>query len=378
MSLNAPNSLGILGLFGKADETPVERAIAEIRAGRAVILKQGHKRHICLGAEFVSDSTLRDMRLMGDGEVTLTLTAARLRYLGLDKAEHAMAVDAGSLNASSIEELAQDPDGAIAMVTIATNKAQDAGLALVRLALLMPAVLMAPLVKGRAPAGAVIVTPAAISAYRRNRSSTVSIVSRAPVPLMTARNTEFVVFRGGEGLREQVAIVVGKPSGAEPVLVRLHSACLTGDLFGSLRCDCGDQLRGAVQTMADDGGGILLYLDQEGRGNGIANKIRAYKLQAEGMDTYDADELLGFDLDNRSFEFAADMLKQLGYRRIRLMTNNPQKMAAMRNNGIEVVDTQRVYGRKSNENVAYLASKRDKAGHLVEMDALPDVMDAAE
>lgn len=196
------------------------------------------------------------------------------------------------------------------------------------------------------------------------------IVGRAPVPLEGAPHTEFVVFRGGEGMRDQVAIVVGKPNLDEPVAVRLHSACLTGDLFGSLKCDCGDQLRDTVRFMAENAGGILLYLDQEGRGNGIANKMRAYKLQSQGWDTYDADEVLGFDQDQRRFDFAAEMLTQLGATKVSLLTNNPEKIASLQAAGLEVVSEQRVLGRPNPDNVRYLASKRDRAGHYIDFDAL--------
>jgi len=191
-----------------------------------------------------------------------------------------------------------------------------------------------------------------------------AIVSRAPVPLEGAEQTEFVVFRGGEGLRDQVAILVGKPDLSGPVLTRLHSACLTGDLFGSLKCDCGDQLRETVRYMAENGGGVLLYLDQEGRGNGIANKIRAYALQTQGLDTYEADEALGLDMDQRGFDFAADMLHELGVSRITLLTNNPEKIAAMRRSGIEVTAHRRIFGRETADNLTYIATKRSRAGHL--------------
>jgi GTP cyclohydrolase II len=194
-------------------------------------------------------------------------------------------------------------------------------------------------------------------------------VGRAPVPLEGAPGTEFVVFRGGEGLRDQVAVLVGRPDPSQPVAVRLHSACLTGDLFGSLKCDCGDQLRCTVRWMAENSGGVLLYLDQEGRGNGIANKIRAYMLQAQGYDTYEADEALGFELDGRRFDFAAEMLRQLGVRRICLLTNNPQKAAALRRAGLDVVSEQRVIGRPTAENGRYLAAKRDRAGHAIAFEA---------
>ena len=203
-----------------------------------------------------------------------------------------------------------------------------------------------------------------------------AIVGRAPVPLEGAPDTEFVVFRGGEGLRDQVAIIVGKPDLSAAVPVRLHSACLTGDLFGSLKCDCGDQLRETVQWMAENEGGILLYLDQEGRGNGISNKMRAYKLQSQGWDTYDADEVLGFDLDQRHFDFAAAMLKQLGVSRVTALTNNPLKVGAIKAAGLEVAATQRVLGRPNVHNVRYLASKRDRAGHFIDMKALSGIFPA--
>ena len=172
--------------------------------------------------------------------------------------------------------------------------------------------------------------------------SAISRLLVAPVPLEGAPETEFVVFRGGEGLRDQVAVLVGGPNLLQSVAVRLHSACLTGDLFGSLKCDCGDQLRRTARWMAENGGGILLYLDHEGRGNGIANKIRAYKLQAQGYDTYEADEALGFELDERRFDFAAEMLRQLGVSRVHVLTNNPEKAAALRRAGLDVVSEHRV------------------------------------
>jgi GTP cyclohydrolase II len=190
------------------------------------------------------------------------------------------------------------------------------------------------------------------------------------VPLEGAPDSEFVVFRGGEGLRDQAAIIVGRPDFLRPVLVRLHSACLTGDLFGSLKCDCGDQLRYAARFMAENGGGVLLYLDQEGRGNGLASKVRAYDLQARGFDTYDADAALGFDSDRRIFDFAAEMLKKLGARRVRVMTNNPEKIAALAAAGLEIADEQRVLGRLTDHNARYLEAKRDKAGHFIDLDSV--------
>jgi GTP cyclohydrolase II len=270
-----------------------------------------------------------------------------------------------------VEALALHTNGRLDAPVGPVSPLDEAALELARLSLVLPAMIVAPLPAAVELDASILRVPsAAVRAYRQANAQTLTMVSRAPVPLEDAPTSEFVVFRGGEGLRDQVAIIVGKPDLTKPVRVRLHSACLTGDLFGSLKCDCGDQLRDTVRAMARSEGGILLYLDQEGRGNGLANKIRAYKLQAQGYDTYEADEALGFDDDQRRFDFAAEMLKQLAVRSVRLMTNNPEKIAALREAGLEVVSDERVLGRRTAENVCYLAAKRDRAGHLIDLDAL--------
>jgi GTP cyclohydrolase II len=189
------------------------------------------------------------------------------------------------------------------------------------------------------------------------------IVSRAQVPLAETSEVNFVVFRGGPVLRDQIAIVLGEPDRSLPVLVRVHSACLTGDLFGSLRCDCGDQLHNALAHLASEGAGVLLYLDQEGRGTGIRNKIRAYALQDEGLDTIDADATLGYAPDERRYDIAASMLAKLGYRRIRLLTNNPDKVVGLQRAGIEVVGRRPLLGTITDENRSYLSTKMHRAGH---------------
>ena len=247
-----------------------------------------------------------------------------------------------------------------------TDLAEAAALALANLAQLLPAVIVVD-----ASATAMLALPILavdagdVFAFRDRAVKSLKIVSRAIVPLEGAGACEFVVFRGGDGFRDQVAILVSDPSPSRPVLARIHSACLTGDLFGSLKCDCGEQLRGTVRAMAEQGGGVVLYLDQEGRGNGIANKMRAYRLQDQGFDTYDADEMLGFGQDQRRFDFGAEMLKLLGFTSVRLMTNNPRKIEALREGGLEVVSTHRVLTRPTAHNEKYLTAKRDKGGHLL-------------
>ena len=165
-------------------------------------------------------------------------------------------------------------------------------------------------------------------------------------------------------MKAVVAVVIGKPDARNAVPVRMHSACLTGDLLGSLRCDCGEQLRTAVARIGALGGGVLLYLDQEGRGIGLPNKMRAYVLQDGGLDTVDADEHLGFRSDERTYDVAAALLNELGFKRIRLLTNNPQKISALRDHGIDVVGRLPLVTTSNTHNERYLRAKHERAGHL--------------
>jgi GTP cyclohydrolase II len=190
-------------------------------------------------------------------------------------------------------------------------------------------------------------------------------VSEARVPLREAQSSRLVLFRDRRDATEHVAVIVGNPDAASLVPVRAHSSCFTGDLLGSLRCDCGEQLQTAVKRLQDAGGGVLLYLAQEGRGIGLANKLRAYKLQDEGLDTVDADRHLGFRADERSYAIAAAMLKSLGFTRIRLLTNNPYKVRELRARGIEVEQIESLLAPPNEYNERYLRTKRDRAGHLL-------------
>jgi GTP cyclohydrolase II len=346
----------------------VERAIAEFRTGRPVYVAHGDGAAIAIGIEGVDVAVCAHWETIAAGRAHLLLPPARLRRLGLDR-ELPGRVALPKLDWPRMESLALKVDARADAPVMVSDQLDGAVLELARLSLVLPAVLVIPVPAGQAADPIMLrVEAAEVLSYRTAKAAEIAIVSRAPVPLDGASATEFVVFRGGEGMRDQVAVIVGAPDLRKPVAVRLHSACLTGDLFGSLKCDCGDQLRDTVRVMAEADGGVLLYLDQEGRGNGIANKIRAYKLQAQGYDTYDADEVLGFDNDQRRFDFAAEMLKQLGISSIRLMTNNPVKIAAMRQAGLDVASDHRVLGRRTAENIRYLASKRDRAGHLIDLE----------
>ncbi|HKR92586.1 GTP cyclohydrolase II [Novosphingobium sp.] len=234
---------------------------------------------------------------------------------------------------------------------------------LARLAGILPAFLVDPGLEGDIQN----VSPADLAEWKDTRR--LQIASRARLPVAACEEAEIVAFRALDDLREHVALVIGVQDGDRPPLVRLHSECLTGDILGSLKCDCGPQLDAALRAMAQEAGkggwGVLLYLRQEGRGIGLVNKLRAYRLQDQGFDTVDANNRLGLPTEARDFPVAARMLELLGVHSIRLMTNNPAKVAALREVGVDVVE--RVPHRlpPNPHNVRYLKTKRDRTGHLL-------------
>ncbi len=234
------------------------------------------------------------------------------------------------------------------------SDAAAAALILARHAGLLPAFFVLEGASGEAQANS-----DAILAYQS--ADQLKIVSRARLPVTAAENAEIVAFRTQDASSDHIALVIGAPNG-QPPLVRLHSECLTGDVLGSLKCDCGPQLDAALAKIAEQGWGILLYLRQEGRGIGLVNKLRAYALQDQGFDTVDANTRLGFSIDARDFGLAAQMLKLLGQDRVKLLTNNPEKGAKLAACGISV---ERVgHSLPPNpHNKAYLDTKRDRTGH---------------
>lgn len=233
-------------------------------------------------------------------------------------------------------------------------RAAAAALRLARIAGLLPA-----FVAGGVGAE-VTISPAAIDAHED--ADRLTIVARAKLPVAGAETSEIVAFRTPDAAGEHVALVIGQPDGREP-LVRLHSECLTGDVLGSLKCDCGPQLHAAIHAISDANWGILLYLRQEGRGIGLVNKLRAYALQDQGFDTVDANTRLGFAVDARDFGVAGRMLSLLGQDRIRLLTNNPAKVAGLTAAGITVVERVPHHLPPNPHNVEYLTTKRDRTGH---------------
>lgn len=416
------------GINGDSDVLAVERAINELRRGRAVAVTNGDESELALSVEAASAQAIEGFAKMagaeatsrGDGPLTLAVSARRAHALSLVSEASNAAVgvqpigsndnnqvngrtkglavvlrlpanispdavrklagidDASALTAfgTSVETAAGTSVGAAAIAPVvgsafaadtlqrvATTTALDAAVELSRYARLLPSVIALQVVPEQLDTSVLRIDAAQIERFRASRGTGLERIVSARVPLRDEENCTLVLFRDTGADVEHLAIVVGNVSAAKPVPVRVHSACLTGDVLGSLRCDCGDQLRGAMRSMSERGGGVLLYLEQEGRGIGLANKLRAYSLQDAGLDTYDADGHLGFDDDDRSFTEAATMLRSLGVLRIHLMTNNPHKVDALAREGIEVLDREPLTGQRNPHNERYLAAKASRAGH---------------
>jgi GTP cyclohydrolase II len=265
-------------------------------------------------------------------------------------------LDAATAIADPALDLAYPLKGPFRTTGLGREATARAALTLARRSGLLPAFFIG----GSAGAEAVSLASNAVEAL--DHALTLSIASRARLPTRFAEQAEILAFRAEEDAAEHVALLIGAPNGRPP-LVRLHSECLTGDVLGSLKCDCGAQLDGAIEKMAAAGWGILLYLRQEGRGIGLVNKLRAYALQDQGFDTVDANLRLGFGDDERDFTVAAAMLKLLGQDEVRLLTNNPRKAAGLEAAGIRIVEQVPLRIPGNPHNAAYLATKKRRSGH---------------
>lgn len=339
----------------------VARAADSLRMGLPVTLRNGAA-HTMFAVETIDDAVLK-------GRAVLVLSHARARTLKIRLyTPHVVALpialgttaDQLRAIADPTADLANPLKGPFETLRDELPEAFAASVKLAKLAGLLPA---AVLRKGAA-ADAVAVSARDIAAYETQAAESLTLVTRARVPLEGAEHTELAAFRAGDGAPENYAIIINRPPVGEPVLARLHSECFTGDLLGSLKCDCGAQLRGAIAAISKAGGGVLLYLAQEGRGIGLINKLRAYKLQDQGFDTLEANERLGFEADERVYAVAAGMLTLLGYKAVRLLTNNPDKVKALDAAGIRVVERVPHTFPDNEHNRAYLRTKAEKAGHL--------------
>ena len=359
------------------------RAVDDLRRGEIIRVTDGAVALDVLAAELATADSLAALEEHGRADLLLTAERAATLHI-LNQRPAASAAEAGQpvaitrmpwldlvkslATADPARDLAEPLKGPFPTHDLgATRRAAAAGLALAKRAALLPALFAAP-AHGDAPdriavddaeaEGRIEVDAAEALAWRR--APRLRIISRARLPLEGAPDTQVVAFRPSDGGPEHLALLIGTPG--DTPLVRLHSACLTGDVLGSLKCDCGPQLRAAVTRIAQQGG-VLLYLQQEGRGIGLLNKLRAYQLQDQGFDTVDANLRLGFGEDERDFDLAAAMLHALGIGRIRLLSNNPAKAEALREGGIEVAALEPHQFGENPHNAHYLATKRDRQGH---------------
>lgn len=354
----------------------VERATGELRRGRPVAVVAGDAAAIVLAIETMSAATLAGLHVLGPLDFALTFARAQrlhIRTAGSDPTlvplPADLPVDTLLALADPTLDLANPLKGPFTARRAPPSAAEAAAVRLCKLARLLPAAVVHACGTEAALAFAsaqdlLAVDAAAVDAYDAGEASRLSLVTSARVPLQGAEVSRLFAFRPADGAVEHIAIMVGDPPRGDPVLARLHSECFTGDLLGSLRCDCGEQLQGAIAALRRAGGGVVLYLAQEGRGIGLLNKLRAYRLQDQGFDTIEANERLGFEADERVFRPAAEMLRLLGFERVKLMTNNPEKVGALGRFGIEVVERVPHIFPANPHNAGYLATKKNRAGHL--------------
>ncbi|MCV6595091.1 MAG: GTP cyclohydrolase II [Silicimonas sp.] len=348
----------------------IARARTDLRLGLPILLESGGTVHAVLAADGAMQA--RFTACLDLGPACLAVTERRARTLNaraydgdLARLELPRDADAAWLAAVADpqDDLMRPMKGPFRALRDGDTAPHRAALQLVKSAWLLPAALVVE-VQSALPADLTrLPLEGLIGALAAPVNHKAVVSGRVPMALAQAGRVH--VFRPGDGGEDHVAVEIGTPARDEPVLARLHSACFTGDVLGSLKCDCGAQLQGALARMGEGGAGVLLYLNQEGRGIGLANKMRAYSLQDQGFDTVEANHRLGFEDDERDFRTGADLLKKMGFSAVRLMTNNPAKVAMMEAQGIEVVERVPLQVGRQAENARYLDVKAQKSGHLL-------------
>jgi GTP cyclohydrolase II len=353
----------------------VDRALAELRRGRGVVVQESAGRAWRLVAPLETAEEPLVAHLLAQPGAALVMTGERAAQLAVpcESDELLLLNPPANLSAAQLLELGRHWDadawraalGAPVPHASCADQLAAAAVQLAKSAQLLPALLVSGVATDTAPGGVMAVQVDQVARHAHPIDEDLVRVSQARVPLREGEASRLVLFRDRRDASEHVAVIVGNPDPGSVVPVRAHSSCFTGDLLGSLRCDCGEQLQTAVKRLHEAGGGVLLYLAQEGRGIGLANKLRAYQLQDEGLDTVDADRHLGFSADERSYAIAAAMLKSLGYTRIRLLTNSPHKVRELRARGIDVQEIESLLAPPNVHNERYIRTKRDRAGHLI-------------
>ncbi|OSP55059.1 GTP cyclohydrolase II [Pseudoruegeria sp. SK021] len=364
--------------LGPAPTERLARARADLRMGLGVVVtsEPGNPASgaLILAAETLSADRLAAARQLGPAVLAVTARRAatlNARIYDGDLARVALPDDADLAWVQALADPADDlrspMKGPFLTLRDGPSDLHRAGIALCKSARILPATLVVPLNDAANLATAQNLTRVSadeILTAAATFSPLHSVVS-ARVPLAVSTAGKLHVFRPEDGGEEHYAVEIGTPDRDAPVLARLHSACFTGDLLGSLKCDCGPQLRAALAQMGAEGSGVLLYLNQEGRGIGLANKMRAYSLQDQGFDTVEANHRLGFEDDERDFRLGAALLTRLGFSKARLMTNNPAKVTMLTRCGIDVVDRVPLKVGRGPLNAAYLDTKAIKSGHFL-------------
>ena len=352
----------------------VARARADLRIGAPIALVTPEGDALALAAECAGPERLAAMAALGPLDLALPARRAatlKARAYDGDLARIALGPDFDIARLRAAVDPARALDAPLIGPFLTRREGSAAAhrlaLRLCKQARILPAALVAPVADAAALARAhgLTLLRAGDLASADAASVRLAPVSVARVPLEVNENARVHVFRPEDGGEEHYAIEIGQPPRGLPVLSRLHSACFTGDLIGSLKCDCGPQLRAALAQIGAEGAGVLLYLNQEGRGIGLANKLRAYALQDQGFDTVEANHRLGFEDDERDFRIGAEILKRMGFSAVRLLTNNPAKVAAMNAAGVSVTERVPLKVGRNPHNHAYLAVKAAKSGHLL-------------
>lgn len=347
------------------------RARADLRLGLPVVLRDERGRLLTAAAETLSDDRLSAMRALGQPVMAISVWRAqtlKARAYDGDMARLRLppGADAGLVAALAdpSRDLVQPMKGPFAEIRDDAAALPRLAIRLAKSARLLPAVVVIDLAPNAELAGLATLDAAETAAALDGPVAVEPVVS-ARVPLMVSEAGRLHVFRLEHADEEHYAVEIGRPDRDAPVLVRLHSACFTGDLLGSLKCDCGPQLRAALERMGAEGAGVLLYLNQEGRGIGLANKMRAYSLQDQGFDTVEANHRLGFEDDERDFRIGAEILRRMGIGQVRLLTNNPAKVRMLEGCGIAVAERVPLKVGLNPLNARYLDTKAKKSGHIL-------------
>lgn len=371
-------------------QTSIERAISDLRRGALVILRDtsAQTAAVIQAAEMATSMGLKIITQITGSQPTVAITNHRALTINItNQSGNILSIGLSpDSDATLIHQIANptftgkendtdfyllEPE-MLSIIPEEPGGIADRAIQLVKYARLLPSVVFARIPLAEIDQlsnltknnGLLLVESASVMSFQKLRAQRLVPATSARVPLADAEEAELIAFRPVDGGDEHLAIIIGKIDITNPVLVRLHSQCLTGDLLGSLRCDCGDQLRGAIQAIEEFGGGILIYLAQEGRDIGLINKLRAYNIQDLGVDTVDANKQLGFEPDERLYAPAAEILKQLRVQSVRLLTNNPDKLQQLSTAGVDVVERVAHIFPSNPHNANYLKTKAKKAGHL--------------